>query len=245
MPKLHQILAVDRDVRKNSDRRITDGYQLLQKPALLSGIARTYRPKDVEGDQFPAESTRVQVRTQTVVVDSTAEFERLWDVVATKDWGNTKAVADVMLEDGTVLISGAPATYLLWLEKQLNDIATIVGKLPVLDPTEEWLFSSEQDCYVTPPVENHKTKKIPRVLVKAPATDKHQADTEVWHEDVVVGYWTTIKSSGALPATRVREMLDRVNAVREAVKVARAKANETEVEQQKIARKPLQYIFEG
>jgi hypothetical protein len=35
--------------------------------------------------------------------------------------------------------------------------------------------------------------------VKAEATEKHPAQVEVYHEDVVVGQWKTVKFSGALP----------------------------------------------
>lgn len=243
MAKLHQILAVERDVKQTSDRRITDVYHQLQKAPLLVGIDRSYQPIDDEGEHFPSETTRVQVRTQEALKSSADEFERLWDLVATKDFGNTEARADVVLKNGTVLVEAAPATYLLWLEKQLNDIRTIFSKLPTLDPSEEWEFSAEHDCYVTPPVQTHKSKKIPRAFVKAEATDKHPAQVDVWQEDVLVGYWTTVKSSGAIPASEQRQLLDRVLEVLEAVKVARTNANDTEVAQQKIARQPLQFIF--
>lgn len=48
--------------------------------------------------------------------------------------------------------------------------------------------------------------QVPRNHVKAEATDKHPAQVEVYHEDVPVGYWTTVKFSGALPARRVNEL---------------------------------------
>lgn len=243
MTKLHQVLAVERDVKQTTNRRITDGYQILQKPVLLSGLAKTYQSKDEEGDQYPPESQQVQVRAVDVLRESQAEFERLWDTIATKDWANMTAIADVVLEDGTVLITGAPTTYLLWLEKQLNDLHTIFSKLPTLDPTEQWTWSGQQNCFVTAEAETFRTKKLPRVLTKAPATDKHQADTEVWHEDVIVGTWTMVKYSGALRATEKRALLDRVNEVRAAVKIARSKANEIEIENKRLSGLTLDYLF--
>lgn len=41
----------------------------------------------------------------------------------------------------------------------------------------------------------------------------HDASADCWkvyYEDVPVGYWTTVKFSGALPAKRVNELLERV-----------------------------------
>jgi hypothetical protein len=88
-----------------------------------------------------------------------------------------------------------------------------------------------------------KTKKIPRNHVKAEATDKHPAQVEVYYEDVVVGTWRTIKFSGALPASRVNELLNRVEKLQEAVKFAREEANNMEVTEQKVGAKVFQYLF--
>ncbi|NER23231.1 MAG: hypothetical protein F6J96_21525 [Symploca sp. SIO1C2] len=54
MAKLNQIIAIEKDVSSKSNRVITDASQTLQKPAPLSGISRSYRPKDEEGDQLPS-----------------------------------------------------------------------------------------------------------------------------------------------------------------------------------------------
>lgn len=243
MAKLHQTLAVERDIKQTTNRRITDGYQILQKPALLSGIAKRYEPRDEDGEMFPADLQQVQVRATDILRQTQGEFERLWDLIATKDFANMSATADVKLDDDTVILAGAPTTYLLWLEKQLNDMYTIFSKLPTLDPTEQWTWSAQQNCWVTEEQETHRTKKIPRVLEKAPATDKHPAQVDVWHEDVVVGYWKTVKYSGALRETDKRALLDRVIEIREAVKVARSQANEAEIEQRRVAGTILDHLF--
>lgn len=241
--KIHQILAVEKDVRQTATRRITDAYQQLQKPALLSGISRTYTPIEDGGDELPPESTLVQVNARSALFDAKVEFERLFDVVATKDFGNLTATADVVLEDDTVLIEGAPTTYLLWLEKELNDLHTMVAKLPTLDPSQVWTWDDNVGAYATPPVMTVRSKKVPKAFTAAPATDKHPAQVQVFQEDVQAGTWETIHFSGALPATEVKDLVDRVNAVRKAVKEARARANETEVEQKHVAAAVLNYIF--
>lgn len=241
--KLHQVLAVEKDVRNTSMRRVTDTYQQLGKPALLSGISRTYTPKDEDGDMLPPESTLVQVNAREALQHAKTEFIRMWDIVATKDFGNLNATADVMLEDGTVLIEGAPTTYLLWLEKELDHLHTLVSKLPTLDPSETWTWDDNVAAYVTQPTQTVRSKKVPKAFTAAPATDKHPAQVQVFQEDVQVGTWETIHFSGALPATEVKDLVDRVNAVRKAVKEARARANETEVEQKNVATAVFDYIF--
>jgi hypothetical protein len=242
MTKLHQILAVEKDIRQSTNRTITDGYQLLQKPQLLSGIARNYTPKSEEDDPLPSESTKVQANAKDVLAQSKVAFNRLWDAVATKDYGNTHAVADIEV-DGQVLATSVPATHLLWLEKELNDLHTIISKLPVLDPTEDWSYSEDVGAYQTSPVHTTRSKKVPKVLTLAQATDKFPAQVETYQEDVIVGTWETKKFSGALPADEVSTLLKRVYEVREAVKVARSKANDTDVDQKRVAGPILDYIF--
>ena len=233
MGKLNQVLAVEKGVKSSANKRFTEIYHLIQKQPLLSGIARSYTPKDQDGDQLPSESTKVQVKASEILDEVRNTLTDLFDVTATKDWGNLKATADVKV-GSKVLVEAAPVTYLLWLEKQLVDLHTVISKVPTLDPTEEWEFDDAQDCYRTVPTETVRTKKIPRNHVKAEATDKHPAQVEVYHEDVVMGYWKTIKYSGALPASRVNELLRRVEQLQNAVKTAREEANSIEVQQKNV-----------
>jgi hypothetical protein len=242
MTKLNQIIAVEKGVKSQSLRDLTDAHQILQKSALLSGIARTYRPKDEEGEQLPPESTKVQVKAEEVIRKTGEILTRLFDVVASKDWANTQAKADVVV-DGQILLTQVPATYLLFLEKQLVDLYTFVRKLPTLDASETWVFDASSDSWATEPVQTSKTKKIPRNHVKAEATEHHPAQVEVYYEDVVVGYWRTVKFSGSLPANRVNELIERVEKLQQAVKFAREEANNLQVEDQKLGAKVFQYLF--
>lgn len=242
MAKLNQIIAVEKGIKSESMRELTDAHQLLQKPALLSGISRTYRPKDEEGEQLPPEATRVQVKTEEVIRTTVQVLTGLFDITATKDWANGLAKADVVI-DGKTILSQVPVSYLLFLEKQLADLHTFVKKLPTLDASETWTFDTSTDSWATEPVQTSKTKKIPRNHVKAEATEHHPAQVEVYYEDVVVGYWRTIKFSGALPATRVNELTERVEKLQQAVKFAREEANSIEVQDQKVGAKVFEYLF--
>ena len=242
MAKLNQIIAVEKGIKSESLRDLTDAHQLLQKPALLSGISRTYRPKDEEGEQLPPESTKVQVKANEVIRTTVGVLTKLFDVTATKDWANGLAKANVTV-DGNVLLAQVPVSYLLFLEKQLADLHTFVKKLPTLDASESWTFDTSTDSWATEAMQTSKTKKIPRNHVKAEATEHHPAQVEVYYEDVVVGYWRTVKFSGALPATRVNELVERVEKLQQAVKFAREEANSLEVADQKIGDKVFQYLF--
>ena len=92
--KLNQIIAVEKGVKSKSFQDLTEAHHAVQKPALLSGISRVYQPKDEEGEQLPPESTRVQVKTEEILLDMAATITRLFDVTATKDWANCHATAN-------------------------------------------------------------------------------------------------------------------------------------------------------
>ncbi|WP_018352923.1 hypothetical protein [Longispora albida] len=242
MAKLNQIIAVEKGIKSKSFHDLTEAHHAVQKPALLSGISRTYQPKDEEGEQLPPESTKVQTRAEDVLRQVGAGLAKLFDVTASKDATNAVARADVRVDD-RVLLSDVPVTYLLFLEKQLTDLHTFVKKLPVLDAAESWSFNDSADCWSTEPVKTIRTKKVPRNHVKAEATEKHPAQVEVYYEDIAVGYWTTVKFSGALPAKRVSELLDRVEKLQHAVKFAREEANNTEVTDRQVGEKVFGYLF--
>jgi hypothetical protein len=242
MARLNQIIAVEKGVKSRSFQELTEAHHVLQKPTLLAGIARTYRPKDDEGEQLPPEATKVQIKAEEIIQQTAAILTRLFDVTATKDWTNCVSRADVVV-DGKPLLSQVPVTYLLFLEKQLVDLHTFVKKLPTLDASETWTFDASADCWATEPVQTVKTKKIPRNHVKAEATDKHPAQVEVYYEDVTVGYWRTVKFSGALPAKRVSELLERIEKLQQAVKFAREEANNTEAVEQKVGDTVFQFLF--
>ncbi|MEU6401222.1 hypothetical protein [Streptomyces sp. NPDC046985] len=242
MTKLNQIIAVEKGVKSKAVQDGAAAHQKVQKPALLAGISRAYQPKDEEGEQLPPESTRVQVRGEEILREMSASLTRLFDVTATKDWANCTARADVTV-DGRTIVGEAPVSYLLFLEKQLTELHAFVKRLPVLDGAESWSLDPSTDWWKTDPVRTIRTKKVPRNHVKAEATDKHPAQVEVYYEDVPIGYWTTVKFSGALPARRVNELLDRVEKLQQAVKFAREEANGTEVVDQRVGDAVFGYLF--
>jgi hypothetical protein len=242
MTKLNQIIAVEKGIKSKSYAELTEAHHNVQKQALLSGLSRVYQPKDEEGEQLPPESTRVQLKAEEVLRQTTANLTRLFDVTATKDWANCVAKADVVV-DGTAVVRDVPVSYLLFLEKQLSDLSTFVKKLPILDAAETWTHDPSTDTWKTEPVRTLRTKKVPRNHVKAEATEKHPAQVEVYHEDVAIGTWTTTKFSGALPAQRVNELLERVEKLSQAVKFAREEANTYEVADQRVGDAVFGYLF--
>lgn len=244
MAKQGQILALEKTAKGFAESTITKSYHVLQKDTLLGGISRTYQKKNEDGDDFPAERTLVQVRVHEEIAKVSAALARAFDLTATKELTNTVVKADVVV-DGVTLLRDVPGTVLLALERELQNVETYVSKLPTLDLAEEWTFDETKNAYATNPTQTAKSKKIPRNHVLAEATPQHPAQVTLYHEDVVVGTWTQIKYSGALPAKELSEMKARVRTLRDAVKVARELANTADAKDLKVGDALLNYVFAG
>ena len=242
MAKLNQIVAIETGLKPDVYSEVTKLHQRVQKSQLLNGHIRSYKPNDDEGERLPGTQERVQIRANDVLNRVSEILTRLFDVTLTKDVANTQATADVKV-NGQVLIAGVPATYLLFLAKQLSDLETFVKKVPTLDESEYWGLNTDTGLYETPAAQTVRSKKIPRVLVKYPPTDKHPAQTETWQEDVPVGMWSVTKRSGALSPERQRILLDRITALQEAVKVAKEEANSVEVTDRKAGKAVFDFLF--
>ena len=242
MARLNQIIAVVNGKKSQTQKTLTEIHHSLQKTEPLFGISRSYQPKDEEGEKLPAESKHVQVKVKESIDKAAAALTDLFDVVATQDQANSSARADIVVE-GRALLSQVPVTTLLFLEKQLTDIHTFVEKLPTLDPAETWHYDPTQDCFATDPVQTTRTKKVPRAFVKYEATKEHPAQVETFTEDTIVGHWTAVKFSGAIPAKRRNDLLERVRKLQDAVKMAREEANSAEVQNVKIGERLFSHLF--
>lgn len=193
----------------------------------------------------PTSPARVKVTVGNIIDLFVKNSSRLLDVSATKDMSNTTAFADVVVGD-EVVIPNAPVTFLLPFEKFLSqEVRGLVESLPVLDAAQDWTLSEAERAgiYETPVVQRHRTKKVNKVLELSPATDKHPAQVQLVAEDVLAGYWNEKKFSGAIPASRKGDLIERVENLIAAVKFAREQANDTEVTDLKVGDAVFGYLF--
>jgi len=242
MPKLNQVLAIEKGTKSRVYAEVTTMNAAAQKPALFAGFAKAYKPKEEDGEVFPPESVRVQMNARDMLANLARHLGELFDVSAAKDWANCQARADVVV-DGTVIVPQAPATYLLFLEKQLHDIQTFVTNLPTLDPAEDWHFDEAANLYKSQQTKTGRTKKVQKAIVLYDATKEHPAQTQLITEDVTIGHWDTVKHSGALPPRRKQELLERIEKLMNAVKFAREEANGTEADKKSLAGPIFAYLL--
>jgi len=243
MAKLNQILAIEKNKKTQLHNQISSLDKALQRASLVTGHHKKFEPKTEDGETFPDDKQIVQYRYVEGIEQVCEYMRELMDVVATKDFANAHAKADVVV-DGTALIKDVPVPYLLFLEKELRDLHTFVGRIAELDPAENWSMDDNTGLYRSEPVKTHKTKKMQRPIVKYEATENHPAQTEMITEDVVIGYWTTTRFSGAIPKPKKKELLARIAKLEEAVKFAREQANSVEAEHMRVGETLLNYVFQ-
>src|SRR5215468_2738953 len=125
MPKLNQIIALLAGKKSQAKDTLTEAYHQIKKPDLLTGLVRTYQPRDEGGEPQPDERKLVQVKVNDLIRRVMRDLIDMFDAVATQDWANCQARADVVV-DGRRLLEGVAVTHLLFLEKQLVDIRTFI-----------------------------------------------------------------------------------------------------------------------
>lgn len=244
MSKLNQVIAVESGVKKKTNETMSTIYKAVQHPAMFDGFNKTYKPINENGDQYPPEKKLVQLTAPDVVKEATRALSELFDVTATKDFANCAAKADVVVDD-LVILNQVPVTYLLFLEKQLTDLHTLVAKLPVLDPAETWNYDANSNMYRTETTSTIRTAKEQQALVLYPATDKHPAQTQLITKDVTVGTWEQVKFSGAFPKPVKEKLLMRIEKLQKAVKYAREEANTVNYQDVSVGNKVFDWILGG
>lgn len=234
--------AIDRG-RGRTREELAGLHHQLAKAPLISGVQRTFVPKDDEGEQLPPEYQKVQIVADDLLDQAATMLAAAYDLQVTQDETNAVAKADVII-DGVLIIEALPVTALLALDKALVDLHTFVKKLPTLDPAEHWTYDPSMQVWKSDPVLTLRNKRIKRNHERSPATDKHPAQVDVFEEDVAVGTWTTVKLCGAVQVTRARDMLQRVERLIVAVREARARANQTlSVERADVGKAIFDYVL--
>ena len=95
----------------------------------------------------------------------------------------------------------------------------------MLDEAESWTKDENSGLFKTEATQTHRTKKTVKPIVLYPATEQHPAQTQLLTEDVIAGFWSQIKQSGAMPKPDKQALLERVESLLKALKEAREEAN--------------------
>ncbi len=224
MAKLNQIIAIEKGIKARIYGNITNINKGVQKAELFNGFAKDYHKRDDNDEDLPSEKKRVQFTVTDMLREVERDMTELMDITARKDWTNCHAHADIKVDD-QVILAKVPVTYLLFLEKHLTDMRTLVGNLPVLDAGEEWTFDQNSGLSRTAAIQTHRTKKVQEPLVLIQPTPEHPGQAQLITKDIIAGFWHLVKYSGAMKTPAKQKLADKVEKLLQAVKQAREEAN--------------------
>jgi hypothetical protein len=241
--KISQVVALERDLKARFQELFGELTSASGQPALFQGHRKRYQPLDDQGERLPEERKPIQQRVDYNIERLSEHWAKLVNNAATRDAGNAEEKASVVLADD-VFMDDAPPTFLLFLEKQLQSLYEWVKALPELDQGDTWEKDDSTGLSRTHEIQTHRTRKTPRVIVKYDATKEHPAQTELVHEDQIVGHFFTTRISGAISHMDKKGYIDRIVTLHEAVKLAREEVNAKNTEVVKgLGEKILKYVF--
>lgn len=248
MSKLHEVLAVDRDLENTAGKIINEAVKTFTKKTdHFRGATKSLRMFDENRKQEESgqEESRAMSTTVNDKLDYVAEhLARHIDCSAQKEATNQEARATVEI-DGKPFIENAPATLLLSLENKLNMWRKMYETLPTLDPHITWeedktagknVYRAKDD------IVKHKTEKTIKPIVMYEATAKHPAQIEKVSVDVPIGDFVTRQWSGMITPAKKSDMLGKIDKLLTEVKRARQRANSVEVKKFDIGTKIFNYI---
>jgi hypothetical protein len=169
---------------------------------------------------------------------------RYFDTNLEKESTNQTAKADLEV-DGNLIAADLPATFLLGLETKLQKLRPVYEAIPVLPPSMEWDDAPDMGADVRKakhPDIKYKTAKTFKHKVLYEATEQHPAQIERWEETVNTGESTREMWSGMLTTSEKAMILQRLDALLQAVKKARQRANNIVVVKKKVAMDLFSYI---
>jgi len=245
--QLHQLLAVEQDRRGRASEIIQEAVTLFQKKEdHLDGFIRTYHPKDDKGDTLPPEQKLIVTTVAAKMQYANGFIIKAINAQLSKEETNASGLAKAELIVDDVNFGEFTATSLLALEQHLQKLLGVYRVIPTIDPVKRWMPDPSQDnTFITETEVKHRTNKVEDFRVIVPATPEHPAQIAKIVKDEQVGTWETVYSSGKITPAQKSELLSRIDNLIDAVKKARAKANQAEVKQMKTGKALLEYINNG
>ncbi len=244
--KLHELLAVEQDRKHKANQAIGEAKSIFtKKDTHFDGMLKKYVALEEDSEEIPDERKEMVFTVKEKLDDVIQTIVTGIDAHISKEETNTTPEAKAELKVDETVLGTFSATALLALESHLNKIREMYQAIPTLDATKKWDFSEQEGNYKTSPEVKFRSVKRPKVIVKYEATDKHPAQTELLYLDFQVGKYETIYSSGKIPPAKKAELIQNIDKLLEAVKVARSKANTAEVRNVNIGQRLFDFIHEG
>lgn len=249
MTKLHELLAGETNLENQANKCRTDLVETFAKKRHLFEEKRLVFTPSEEGKPAQIEAQSEMASTVTkelawIQGHLTKALDASFQVADT----NTRAAADIILDDdkNTILAKSVPATALLELEKRCVEVQQLIAAIPTLDPAKG--FKEDKDrgagIYRARELVKTRTQKQPKVIIKYEATKEHPAQTEMFSIDAPIGIINEQEWSALITPGDKSALFDRIEMLTRAVRRARSRANDTEVDlTKKIGKSLLNFVF--
>lgn len=252
MSKMHELLAVEGDLQKRFQETAKETKEVFsKKPEHFRGHVKTLKMKSEER-QFE-EDAAAEYKEVTSTVGEKLKYtadvaSKYFNALLQKEDANQKAKADLVV-DGQIIAENLPATFLLAMEARLKLVREYYTNIPTLSPGTSWVKDDGQrnGVFVTEhPDVREKTEKDVAFRVAAEATENHPAQIAQQGVTNVVGLFTTKTWCGMISPSEKSDLLGRIDTMYQAVKQARTRANQVEVDGTlNIGQKLFDYISSG
>lgn len=242
--QLHQLLAVENERKIQANNILQETIETFSKKHdHFDGIVKIYESYDESDQKIPPETKEIVTTVKEKLEYSQQAISKGIDAQISKEETNASGTVKAELKVNSKSFGDFSATSLLALEQHLVKIRSMYKLIPTLDPTRKW--NKKEDVYETDEEIKYRTEKKVEKLVKYEATKEHPAQVDLVQLDRQVGEYKTVYKSGKITPFQKSQLLDRIDALLDAIKTARSKANESEVINKKIGDAIFQYINTG
>jgi hypothetical protein len=248
MSKLHEVLAVEGDLKGTHDKILQEGIATFTKKIdHFTGHHKTlqlFRDED-QGMETPDEFKELTTTVHDKLKYIFQPIVKYWDVCLQKETTNQQAKADLVVDNVTIG-KDLPATFLLGMETKLKQLRMVVETIPTLQPGIKWTLDPDRGEHVYKAEHDekkYKTAKTMRHKVLYEATDHHPAQIDKWEDTENVGLYITTRWSGMISPAEKSNILSRIDKLIRAVKKARQKANNVDVVKINVGKEMIDYIM--
>ena len=249
---LHEMLAV-KPTREGEVAKLMASHTSTFKSQhhLFKKVKRVYeKATEQEGEKVEPVIEEETPLVTTVAKEANfvlTKFGEMVDLLYTIDHANTQAKGDIVLSDGTKIASDVPATFLVHLEKRVNEVIDLIQAMATADPVQGFKIDTDagKNILQARPLRRPRTANVIEYPIVAPATDKHPAQVKEVSRTILTGHTTTYEWSGLPTVAQKSDLMRRATEIKNSVAKARARANETKVEQKRIFDPIQKYILQG
>ncbi len=227
--KLHELLAVEADLRAIKDKAKSDAVgAFTQNSQVFTGYNKNVVMFDAaRKSEGGLEEKVVDFTVNEYLTAAGKHFTRYWDLRLQKETANQNAMSDVQI-DGKILFENVPVTFLLNMEEELKQLKRVFEAAPVLASGLNWekndlmgadFWKAEQQDL------NYRTEKTVQHKVLVEPTQFFPAQIEKWSENKNIGAINVTQLSGCLSNTDKTRRINNINRLINAFKQARQRAN--------------------